>query len=216
MRQLYLICLFAAWFGYAMVEARGQSNIGANSKPQLELTTEVVEARYCESDYLRLELRLRYLNIGDQPLILDRQSNVIWSYFISKSIRDAQLKKYEQTYSPSQSRIGPPKSVESEEPDEETFVILKPAAFYEVTATAHFPFIFDGKTEDSDLLRPGRHILEITLQTWFSSQDVAVKLRERWLTHGFLWTEYVVSRPMAFSIAKNPRVEGCSMNLDED
>ena len=216
MRQLYLICLFAACLGYAILEVRGQSNIGANLKPQLELTTEVVEARYCESDYLRLELRLRYLNTGHQPVILDRQSSVIWTYFISKSISDAKREKYEQTYSPSQSRIGPPEDVESEEPDEETFVILKPAAFYEVTATAHFPFIFDGKSEDSDLLRPGRHILEIGVQTWFSSQDVAVRLRERWLPHGFLWIQSVISRPMAFDVPKHPRVEGCSMKSRED
>ena len=210
MRQRYLIGLLAVCLACAIVEARGQSDTIANSTPQLQLTTEVVAARVCESGYLRLELRLRYLNIGNEPLILYRQSTAILTYFISKTIRNAALKKYEQKYSTSGGLIGPPEDLDAETPDEQKFVILNPGAHYEVTGQAHLPFIYDGKTKDSDLLSPGRHILEVGVLTWFAPQDLAVKLRERWRTQGFLWTQSVISQPMAFDVAEHPQVVDCS------
>lgn len=214
MRLPYLIGLLAACLACAVVAARGQSDSVANLTPQLQLTTEVVDARFCERDYLRLELRLRYLNIGDQPLILYRQSNVIMTYFISKTISDAVLEKYEQKFSPLQSPVGPREDFDKQSPDEQTFVVLNPNAHYEVTSQAHLPFIFDGEREDSSSLRAGRHILEIRVQTWPASREVAAKLHARWRTHGFLWTQSVISRRMTFDIAKHPTVLGCSTKLD--
>lgn len=202
--------LLAACLACAVLEARGQSNTVADVKPQLQLTTEVVESRFCESDYLRLQLRLSYLNTGDRPLILYRRSNTIMTYFISKSIRNAVRQKYEQKYSPMQSPVGPPEDLDTQIPDEQTFVILNPRAHYEVTAQADLPFIDDGMTDDSDALRPGRHILKVRVQTWSASRDVAAKLRERWRTQGFLWTQSVISRPMAFEVGEHPQVSGCS------
>jgi hypothetical protein len=180
------------------------------------LTTEVVEARFCETGYLRLELRLKYSNIGNRPLILYRQSNVIMTYFISKNISDALLERYEQKYSPMQSLVGPPEDLDAGRPEEQKFVILAPSAHYEVTAQADLPFIYDGKTEDDDLLGPGRHILEVRVQTWLAPEDVAVKLRERWRTQGFLWTKSVISRPMAFDVAEHPQIVGCFPKLEKD
>jgi hypothetical protein len=213
MKLRYLIGLLAACVTCAVVEARGQSDTIANLTPQLQLTTEIVDARFCEKDYLRLELRLKYLNIGDQRLIIYRQSNVIMTYFISKKISDAVIEKYEQKFSPLQSPVGPPEDLDTENPDKQTFVVLNPSASYEVTSQAHLPFIFDGKMEESSSLRPGRHILEIRVQTWPAPSEVAAKLRERWRAHGYLWTQSVISRPMTFDVAKHPTVLDCSTKL---
>ena len=214
MRQFYFIVLLALCLGCAVMEARGQSDVGAELTPKLQLTSEVAEGRFCESGYLRLKLRLRYLSTGNQPLILYRQSNTIMTYFISKNIRDAERDKYEQKYSPLQRRVGPPEVLDGERPDEQKFVILAPGDSYEVTSQAHFPFIFDGKDPDPVLLRPGRHVLEIRVETWPVAQDAAVELRDRWRTHGFLWTKSVISLPMTFDVAKQPQIVGCSNWID--
>jgi hypothetical protein len=208
MRQTYFLSLLVLCFGCA--QAQAQSKISTNLTPQLQLTTEVIDARFCESDYLRVQLRLRYFNSGDQPVILYRQSTTIMTYFISKTIEHAEEQKYEQKYSPMQSAVDPLEHVDSETPNERTFVILQPATFYETTTQAHFPFISDGKSQDSTLLRPGRHILQIRVQTWSDQQDTTLSLRERWRPYGYLWTRSVVSGPMTFDIEKHPNIVGCS------
>jgi len=215
MRQIYLLSLLLACLGWTIVNGQAQSASRPNSTPGLELTTEVVDAKFCESDYLRLQLRLRYFNSGNQPVILSRQSNTIMTYFISQTTSHANREKYEQKYSPMQAAVGIPIPVDTQEPNEQIFVILKPAASYEVTTQAHLPFILDGKDEDSDLLRPGRHVLQIRVRTWSASQEVSIKLRERWRTHGYLWTRSIISRPMTFTIAKHPQVVRCSAKVDQ-
>src|ERR1041385_7724388 len=153
MRQIYLMGLLIACLGCPIAQTRGQSQISTNLTPQLQLTTEVIDAKFCKSDYLRLQLRLRYFNSGDQPVILYRQSTTIMTYFISKTIEQAEANKYVQKYSPMQRAVGPSDIVDSEKPDEQIFVILKPATSYNITTQGDFPFIFDGKSKDSNLLR---------------------------------------------------------------
>ena len=204
------VCLIALLMVGAIIEVRGQSTISTNSTPDLQLTMEVIEPRFCERDHLRLRLRLRYFNSGDQPIILYRQSNTIMTYFISKTIADADAEKYEQKYSPMQSPVGLAEPLESERPNPERFIILKPAASYDTTTQADFPFIFDGNSEDASLLRAGRHLLQLRVQTWSERQGVTMSLRERWSSYGYLWTRSIVSQPMMFSIPEHPQVVGCS------
>jgi hypothetical protein len=201
--------LVIACLGCAILRVEGQSNRSAKSKPELQLTTEIVEAKFCESDYLRLQLRLRYYNSGTQAIILSRYSNTIWGYFLSKSLEHAKTKKYEQSYSPTISRITVLQIIDSKEPSED-FVILKPADSYEVITPAHLTFLYDGKREDPSLLRSGSHVLEIRVGTWPGKQDLTKKLRELWSDRGYLWTDSITSQPMTFNIAKDRQVVNCS------
>ncbi|HEY0730756.1 MAG TPA: hypothetical protein VGD38_21905 [Pyrinomonadaceae bacterium] len=210
MRPIYLVSVLVTCLGCTILKVVGHPPEPASLRSELQLKTEVVGATFCESDYLRLQLRLRYFNSGKQAVILSRYSNTIWTYFISKTFKDAQRKKYEQEYSPTQSLIGESAPVDTEEPNAQEFVILSPGGSYEVTAQAHLPFLHDGKDDDPSLLRPGTHVLEIRAGTWPGKQDVATKLRERWRAHGYLWTESIMSQPMTFTIAESPQVVKCS------
>ena len=209
---LFLICLCHS--ARLQTSAITQSNvIGVNQMAGLQLTTEVLDAKFCASDYLRLKLRLRYFNGGSEPVILYRQSDSIMTYFISRDANAAEQEKYEQKYSPLQRRVGSPGSIDTDGPDERTFIILKPGNSFAVTSQADLPFIFDGKNNDEDLLRPGNHVLQIRVRTWQEPSEVADKLRERWRSQGYLWSESLVSRPMLFTVAKNPPVAQCSQEL---
>ena len=210
MKRIYLVSLLLTCLGCAILRVEGQSNKHANPTPELQLTTEVVGAKFCNSNYLRLQLRLRYYNSGNQTIILSRYSNTIWSYFISKNIIDAKREKYEQSYSPTMGRVDIQESVDTEEPSEEDFVILNPAHSYEVTAQGDLLYVYDGKDEDPSLLRPGNHVLEIKAGTWPGKQDKTPKLRERWSALGYLWTDWIMSQPMTFNIPKTRQVVDCS------
>jgi hypothetical protein len=85
---LFLICLSHSARLQASIITQGNV-IGANQMADLRLTTEVLEAKFCSSDYLRLKLRLRYFNSGSEPVILYRQSNSIMTYFISRDAKAA-------------------------------------------------------------------------------------------------------------------------------
>jgi hypothetical protein len=100
--------------------------------------------------------------------------------------------------------------VDTEQPDEEHFVILNAADSYEVTAQADFPFLYDGTRENPDLLRPGSYVLEISASTWPGKQDMTQKLRERWSSQCYLWTDSIMSQPMTFTIPKIRQVVDCS------
>lgn len=206
---LFLICLCHS--ARLQTSAITQSNVlGVNQMADLQLTTEVLEAKFCASDYLRLKLRLRFFNASSEPVILYRQSNSIMTYFISRDANAAEQEKYEQKYSPLQRTVESPESIDTDGPDERTFIILQAGNFFEVTSQADLPFIFDGKNNDEDLLRPGSHVLQIRIRTWQESPELAGRLRERWQRQGYLWTKSLVSRPMPFNVARNPTVVQCS------
>ena len=211
MRRIYAVTLLLMCLGCAILRVEAQSNRRADSKPELQLITEAVDAKFCESDYLRLQLRLRYYNNGNQTIILSRYSDRIAGYFISKSVNDAKKEKYEQSYSPTYGRVTVLEIIDTKAPNEE-FVILKPADSYELTVPAHFTFLYDGKDEDPGLLRPGDHVLEIRVQTWPVKQNVTTKLRKLWSDRGFgyLWTDSIMSQPMMFTIPKTRQVVRCS------
>jgi hypothetical protein len=187
--------------------------IAQNQSANLQLTTEVLEARFCASDYLRLKLRLRYFNSGSEPVILYRASSNIMTYFISRDAKAAVQEKYEQKYSPLQRRVGPPESIDSDSPDDQTFIVLKSGSSFDVTSHADFPFVFDGQNKGEDLLRPGSHVLQIRARTWVESPELAEKLRQRWRNQGYLWSQPLVSRPMLFTVAKNPRIAPCAQEI---
>src|SRR5437868_101553 len=68
---------------------------------RLRLTTRMIEQKYCDSDYLdmamlRLSLRLMYTNVGEQPLILSKQSGLIHYLLVSRNEEEARDKHYEQ------------------------------------------------------------------------------------------------------------------------
>ena len=176
----------------------------------LELTTEVLESKFCARDYIRLKLKLRYFNLGSESVILYRRSDNIMTYFISRDANAAKREKYKQRYSPLQRILGTLESIDSDSPAEQTFVILKPGDSFEVTSQADLPFIYDGTNNDENLLRPGSYVLEIRARTWEGGPELAASLRERWQRHGYLWTKSLISRPMQFNVEKNPTVVRCS------
>src|SRR5215470_7159392 len=100
MRQTWVLSVLVACLTCALPNVSGQSNSRIDATPKLELTTEIVNGKFCESGYLRLELRLRYYNNSNQPVIISRKSDTILTYYISKTAADAEIEKYEQKYSP--------------------------------------------------------------------------------------------------------------------
>jgi hypothetical protein len=168
---------------------QGQSN------HDLQLTTIILKAEYCERDHLRFRLRYRYTNTGSETLILYRYTLAVTRELISRSLDDAQNHRYVSTLEP---MVNPvlPKPASTAKPDD-TLVILRPQEVYEIDGDYHIDLpIYDSSSHH--LLPAGTYFLQLRLPTWwFGEQE---EHRQRWMKYGYLWTKDVVSAPMLVRI----------------
>jgi hypothetical protein len=177
---------------------------------QLQLTTSIVDQKYCAADYLRLTLKLHYTNLSSRPIILYKYSMVIDRQMISRDVQAAAAKHYEEDVSPMVHPIGMQAPLDGPMPSPSVFVILMPGETYDVETQAHLPFLYDGTNDIDESLTAGDHILQVRVRTWYESRQQAATLRRRWIEHGHLWSEGVVSSPMPFRIERNRLLVTCS------
>ena len=174
--------------------------------PRLELTTSVLERRYCRGDDLRLKLRLHYVNNGGVPVIMHVYHSVRLAY-VSQSAADALGGKHRPSmhYSPLYVRLAP--LPEEAEPGDE-FVTIKPGASYDGEAYVGLPLraVERGSKDD---LPPGDYALRVVVRTWYGRAAKAEELRTRWSSFGFFWSDEVTSQPMALRIESRPPTEDC-------
>lgn len=179
----------------------------ANPEEQLQLTTSIVEQRYCSSTSLLLTLRLNFTNVGQQPIILYKDSSVIGRYMVSRNPRAAMRRRYESRVTPSYSLLG--SGVRFDIPDESLFVTLRPGESHSLEKTIYLS-VSDGTGETDYLLRAGNHVLQVAVSTWYHHPELIVGLREQWRQRGFLWTNSITSAPMPFTVDRRRQIVSCS------
>jgi hypothetical protein len=180
----------------------------------LQLTTSIINQRYCKNDksslVLQLNLRLLYTNVGDQPIILYKSSKLIHQHTTSRSVQDAQAKRFTSDYSLS---IYSTNNIEINESSlGNLFVVLQPGATYEREAlnVVVLPVLFNATEAGKSTLSPGEYVLQVTTSTWPESEEHAKELRTKWLQSGFLWYDTVTSMPMHFRVEKQRSAAICS------
>lgn len=177
-------------------------------KSALQLTTSIINQRYCAGNQLMLTLKLQYTNVGNQPLILFKFAKVIYQSMVSRSVRDSEAKRYEQDASISAYSSMDYISVDTPSPGP-LFVILKPTESFEDEDIVNV-FINDGKSIfNRKFLRPGDYVLEVRTSTWGSSPEQAERLRARWKQYGDFWSWDIKSLPMPFKIDEERKVVNC-------
>lgn len=171
-----------------------------NKHLQVQLTTSIVKQEYSSNDRLSLVLRLTFTNVGDQNIILDKNSSLIERHMISRNLKAAAAKKYVEDVSPMISILYTDKT-----PEISLFMILKPGESYSLE-TKFDLFIDDGTTDSEDSLRAGDYFLQIRVRTWYYTRQLEAKFREELSQTGFLWVESIKSAPMPFKVEKKRHV----------
>lgn len=181
-------------------------------KRPLRLTAEIINQQRCAvnsgTDALRIRLRLRYTNVGDQKLILYRGKNLFYQTSVSRSASDAAIRRHESFMTSAWYFDELPEKIEQPAPGR-AFVILSPGAVYETEQVVAVPVVRQGSEKVTGAVAAGGHVLQVTVSTWYESRALAQKLRERWLRSGLLWFEPVTSAPVSFSVAEQPPVSSC-------
>jgi hypothetical protein len=188
----------------AMAEEPGSS---------LQLQATVERAKYCGSAgdevvTLQLHLRLRYQNVGKEPIILLRGDSPIPAGVVGKRATDGEVGEKEFSWEANILSDG------SEPPSSETwpnpsYVLLNAGQTF--SAHGDTAVVFAPKRSDIAVIQgPGSHVLQFWAWTWpFVKPELEDRLRKGWQSKGYLWTKSVRSEPMQFTIAAHPKFHKC-------
>ncbi len=186
--------------------------VAPKDEPALQLTAEIIRQRYCigdaELDALDLELRLRYRNTGSQPLILYKGSDYIDAMRVYRILANGTdvVEEINATYS--LYTDGSPWNI-SESSLSRDFVILPPRGVYETRTNARVFVTREGVSQTAGSVGSGEHHLQITIPTWFGSDDLANRLQRRWRRNGLLWTRAVTSSSIRFVVERQRTIADC-------
>lgn len=166
---------------------------------KLELTTDLLELRYCSDYSFQFVLRLNFSNKGTSTVVLDKKSRRGSSFLVSPTLEDAIKRKYEFTADRLMHML-PTYDPADRVPNESDFMVLKPGESYCREDTVR---LYNPKS-----LRTGHHVLQIVVENWpyFASN---IEWRERWRSRGYLWTDPITSVPMRFVIERKPTTVEC-------
>jgi hypothetical protein len=182
----------------------------AQSKPQLQLTTEILEQSYCsigQDTSLRLKLKLRYTNASDQRLIVYNGHDL----FFQTKIRSQQaagapspevlllnMRYFDEEF----------ERIDARSPGR-VFVKLAPGAVFERELMTGVGVADNSNTPSATTVMPGLHTLQLIVSTWYQSPKLADKLRQQWQREGFLWSQPLYSVPLRLTIEKPATTSPC-------
>jgi hypothetical protein len=173
---------------------------------KLRLETSIIEKQYCTDGRLHLTLRLGYINVGGEPVILDKRSSVIPYYRVSRGPKATKGARPEiegrLLILIDESHMNLERDL-----DESHFVILKPGETYGLNGELTLPLYDSRRGKDS--IRPGNHVLEVGVLTWYYPKASNVEWRRRWRQKGYLRSDSVLSSPMPFSVDRQSPVSDC-------
>lgn len=153
---------------------RATTNTYQTAEAQLRLSTSIIEQQYSVergSKFLRLLLNLTYSNTGNQPILLDKKSSLIYRKLVSRSLKAASKKRYEYDAT---SHFITLRSLQAvgmrldSPPERETFVTIKPGESYSLKPTEVVLALYDGTKDTEDDLRSGTHFLHALIKAGYS------------------------------------------------
>lgn len=197
-------------FGVLFVIACSTPSAYGQTQKQLQLTTEIIEQSYCSIDQkisLRLRLKLRYTNVGSQRLIVYNGHDL----FFQTRIRSAQasgalvpevlllnMRYFDEEF----------ERIDARSPGR-VFVKLAPGAAFERELITGVGVADNSAAVSDTTVRPGPHILQLIVSTWYQSPKLADKLRQQWQREGLLWSQPLYSVPLRLMIDKPSTTPPC-------
>jgi hypothetical protein len=203
---LLFVCLACVMTADAQ-RAPDQDNVlmdsgGDKYHANLQLTTSVIEQRYCSDGHVAFTLRFNFTNGGGETIILDKRSSIVQGFTVSRNAQQAAAGKHKMDVEFLLGIDGQLLTLDRI-PDESQFVILK---WGDSHAENHAFIIPSGHKK----LSPGNYVLQLGVLTWHYARASNIEWRNKWRDKGYLWTNSVTSIPMPFTIQKQASLEKCS------
>jgi hypothetical protein len=203
---LVFVCLACVMTVHAQ-RAGDQDNVlmdsgGDKYHANLQLTTSVIEQRYCSDGRVAFTLRFNFTNGGGETIILDKRSSIVQGFTVSRNAQQAAAGRHKMYVAFLLGIDGKLLTLDPS-PDESQFVILKSGESHAEDHAFSIP-------SDDKKLTPGNYVLQLGVLTWNYPRASNIQWREKWRRNGYLWTDSVTSIPMLFNIRKQPPIERCS------
>jgi hypothetical protein len=187
------------------------STVAAQSKPQLQLTTEILEQSYCSigrDTSLQLRLKLRYTNLSDQRLIVYNGHDLFFQTKIRagdvpSGTPSAEVLLLNMRYFDEELE-----RIDARSPGR-VFAKLAPGASFERELITGAGVAEDAAASSDTTVRPGPHTLQLIVSTWYQSAKLAERLRQQWQREGLLWSQPLYSVPLKFTVEKPPITPPC-------
>ena len=195
------------------LDTRAEAVSKQEQESPLQVTINIMAAEYCsadsELDGLRMKVRLTYTNRGNQQLILYKGIPLVSRIIISQKSADAAAKRFEVNSSLTQLTTEASKCYQGAPPNR-CFVFIPPNGSFEAETVIGTFVVRGDAREIAGAVKSGNHILQVELITWHESDEMAKKLRARWLRYGLLWYEPIISAPVSFAVQQQRNVKDCS------
>jgi hypothetical protein len=193
--------------------ARGRQARQTPPENSLKLTAEVVKLSSCAGssgvDFLHVRVRLRYRNAGASKLIVYRGGNLFFQVLVGADDGGSQAGTlYELKTTSARYATREPEKVDAPAPNRD-FALLRPGASFETEVSVTLPVTRAGAPRAVGAIAPGRHVLRLSVSTWYESREMGERLRERWRRHGYLWTAPVGAAPVGFETDGPRPARGC-------
>ncbi len=185
----------------------------AQTQAPLRLTADIIHQNYCsvKSDptgiSLQLKLRLRYINLSSQRVIIYKGHDLFFQTKIRSEPRP-DLPSYEVHLLNMHYFDEEFERIEARSPSK-VFVTLAPNESFERELVVGIGVTDEGKERTSTSVKPGDHTLYIIVSTWYQSPKLAEQLRQQWQRKGLLWTQPLTSTPLKLSIEKPATASPC-------
>ena len=179
---------------------------------RLTATPELVGQKYCSGDNdifsVVLDLRVKFVNRGDTPIILDRGIGKAWYQLAVAKNKESLLAKNFESH-PNLDWIGSVQVPSTGSPERllrSEFVVIAPGANSEAEVK---PFVFvwyQNVNDPKGMIIAGRHVIEVYLSAWNHAGNPS-KFKDAWRQYGELADGVITTEPVEFEVPKNPMVE---------
>jgi hypothetical protein len=89
------------------------------------------------------------------------------------------------------------------------FAKLAPGAAFERELMTGVGVADNSAAPSATTVRPGPHVLQLIVSTWYQSLKLAEKLRQQWQREGLLWSQPLYSVPLKLTIDKPATSSPC-------
>lgn len=204
MNRILLSVLLLLFGGHSVAVATGEAD-------NLRLATSISNLSYCRDPIYEeefdvfIKLQLTFTNVGQKPIILEKEPNLITYWRARPNLKELELADYTHTLWISSDNEG---VTETGNAPSVNFVVLQLGESYRSEAEIHIPsarFLIE-----KGVIAKGAQYLQIVIPKWSGNEKQARFLKDRWKKVGVLWSDSIRSQPMLFSIEPQPKVLECS------
>ena len=187
------------------------SPLAAQTPRPLQLTTEVIEQKYCsispDKITLQLKLRVRYSNLGAERLIIYQGHDLFYQIKVRNEAAGG-AQPYEVLLLNMHYFDEEFERIDASSPGK-VFEKLAPREVFQRELITGLGVTDQDKDRSSTTVTPGRHTVHVIVSTWYQTPQLAQKLREQWQRKGVLWTQPLTSAPVSLVIEKPAAAPPC-------